>query len=87
MNDIVIHPDGMIQFIHDDDLTALFPAEQKTVRRASHVEPTASGEWTADLSPVGGPVLGPFTRRADALRAEVEWLDARMARGPVKFES
>ena len=32
------------------------------IRRASHVEPDEAGRWWADLSPVGGPRLGPFAR-------------------------
>lgn len=44
------------------------------IRRASHVEPTPEGEWIADLSPVHGPSLGPFSTRGDALQAEQEWL-------------
>ena len=38
--------------------------------------PTADGRWTADLRPVGGPVLGPFARRSEALEAERAWLEA-----------
>ena len=30
------------------------------IKRASHVEPDGLGRWHADLSPVGGPFLGPF---------------------------
>ena len=30
--------------------------------------------WWADLSPVKGPKLGPFSRRSDALQAENYWL-------------
>nr|WP_145059933.1 hypothetical protein [Lignipirellula cremea] len=47
-----------------------------TIRRGSHVEPTSDGRWTADLEPVGGPVLGPFGRRSEALAAERDWLAA-----------
>jgi hypothetical protein len=47
-----------------------------TIRRASHVEPDERGKWRADLSPVGGPLLGPFDRRGDALATEEEWLDS-----------
>lgn len=43
--------------------------------RASHVEPTSDGQWTADMGPVGGPVLGPYTLRSEALAAEVAWLE------------
>lgn len=32
--------------------------------------------WWADLSPVNGPLLGPFLSRSSALEAEVEWLHA-----------
>jgi hypothetical protein len=45
-----------------------------TIRRGSHVEPTDSGQWLCDLSPVDGPVLGPFTQRSEALEAEGRWL-------------
>ncbi len=47
--------------------------------RASHVEPTPEGEWTADLSPVAGPVLGPYAKRSEALAAEVAWLERWIA--------
>lgn len=74
---------GVIRFIHDDDLTAAMRAEEVgsiSISRASHVEPTADGTgWTADMAPVGGPVLtaddgGPFRTRAEALAAEHAWL-------------
>jgi len=43
-------------------------------RRGSHVEPDSAGHWTADLSPVGDPILGPFATRSEALAAEIAWL-------------
>ena len=45
------------------------------IERASHVEPTTEGQWVADLSPVGGPTLGPFDNRGQALAAEAAWLE------------
>ena len=45
------------------------------IKRASTVEPDAEGLWTADLAPVGGPKLGPFELRANAIAAEVAWLE------------
>jgi hypothetical protein len=45
------------------------------VERGSHVEPDESGAWWADLSPVQGPRLGPFSSRSEALIAEVHWLE------------
>ena len=38
--------------------------------------PTDDGQWTADLSAVSGPVLGPFPLRSDALAAEVDWIES-----------
>jgi len=50
-----------------------------SIQRASHVEPDAAGQWWADLSPVGGPDLGPFALRSQALAAENCWLDAHLS--------
>ena len=69
-----ISPDGTIRFIYSDALQPMLELGQPTVRRASHVEPTDTGRWTADLSPVDGPVLGPFALRKQALEAEIAWL-------------
>jgi len=44
------------------------------VRRGGRVEPDGRGAWWADLSPVGGPALGPFPTRSEAVAAEVDWL-------------
>ena len=71
--DLVVSPAGAIAAIYSEamDLAALGPL---VIRRASHVEPDARGGWSADLSPVSGPVLGPFSTRSAALAAEVAWL-------------
>ena len=45
------------------------------IQRASQVEPDHLGLWYADLSLSNGPVLGPFARRADAIAAEIAWLE------------
>lgn len=79
--DILVGPDGEVRFVHDDDLAVAFADEQTDTRRASHVEPDGKGGWTADMLPVGGPVLGPFARRDEALAAEIAWLKEAMARG------
>ncbi|WP_242687916.1 hypothetical protein [Alienimonas californiensis] len=50
--------------------------------RASHVEPADGGVWTADLSPSGGPVLGPFPLRSEALTAEADWLIRKLLNPP-----
>ena len=51
---------------------------EQTVARASHVEPHRAGGWTADMNPSGGPVLGPYPLRSDALAAERAWLTANL---------
>lgn len=73
--DLLINPRGTIATIYDE-MIDLAPLGAVTIRRASHVEPDAQGRWTADLSPVGGPVLGPFVLRSTALDAERAWLSA-----------
>jgi hypothetical protein len=70
---------GAVRLLHDDDLAGLYQHGQVQLRRASHVEPTPDGRWTADLAPVNGPVLGPFPFRFQALQAERDWLEPRLA--------
>ena len=70
---LYINPDGHCQAIYDETLD-LRQLGQPTISRASHVEPTAEGNWTADLAPVDGPLLGPFATRSQALDAEWAWL-------------
>ena len=81
--ELIVDPDGGIRFIHNDDVADLFTAQERRTSRASHVEPDDSGGWTADMSPVNGPVLGPFARRQEALDAEVTWLRSAMVAGLV----
>ncbi|QOV88444.1 hypothetical protein [Humisphaera borealis] len=70
---LLILPDGTAKCVYAEtiDLNRLGDI---AVTRASHVEPDSQGQWWADLSPVSGPALGPFTRRSDALAAETDWL-------------
>lgn len=71
---ITISPQGVVRCLYHErfDLASL---GRVTIERASHVEPDQSGQWSADLSPVGGPTLGPFAKRSKALAAEVAWLN------------
>lgn len=36
--------------------------------------PLPEDAWWADMTLSGGPVLGPFSTRQEALEAEIEWL-------------
>ena len=71
--EIIIGTGGNGRCVYGDSIP-LRLIGRTNIRRASHVEPTKTGEWTADLSPVDGPLLGPFETRALALAAEAEWL-------------
>jgi hypothetical protein len=71
---IEVRPDGSMKMLYDDSLKSLMDEGKTEVARASDVEPDGKGGWTADLTRVGGPVLGPFPLREDALTAEKEWL-------------
>jgi hypothetical protein len=77
----VLIKDGTVQFVYNDQIAqALKSMGTISIRRASHVEPTEDGRWTADLSPVSGTplVLGPFSTRQEALDAEVKWLSEHL---------
>lgn len=74
-----VDPDGTLAAVYTEALD-LGDVGRASIGRASHVEPTPEGTWTADLSPVAGPVLGPFAKRSEALTAEVAWLEAWLAR-------
>jgi hypothetical protein len=73
---VTFEVDGRIKFIYDDFVAEITrEVGQLNIRRASHVEPTGpDGLWLADMSPVGGPALGPFMTRTIALQEERLWL-------------
>lgn len=70
---ILISPAGEVTLLYQEhvSLTALGPHQ---IRRVSRVEPDDRGRWYADLSPCGGPRLGPYALRSQALAAEVRWI-------------
>jgi hypothetical protein len=78
---LVISPGGAIRCVYSEaiDLAAL---GRPSIVRASSVEPTPDGRWTADMGLLLGPVLGPFDRRSEALAAEQAWLDQHWLNRP-----
>ena len=74
---MVIDAHGQVRCLYGEaiDLRCL---GELTIRRASHVEPEGNG-WYADLSPVNGPILGPFFQRSQALQAERLWIEQHLS--------
>lgn len=74
MIEIVINKGTAKAIYSDAVLDYLEVLGKPEIKRASYVEPGKDG-WTADLSLSGGPVLGPFRTRGEAVKAELEWLN------------
>ena len=77
---LVISPGGAVRCIYAEEID-LATLGSPAITRASHVEPTPDGRWLADVSPAGGPKLGPFLLRSQALAAETSWLEAHWLLG------
>ena len=81
--ELVVGREGGVRCIYDEALDLREIGTLK-ITRASHVEPDAAGYWWADMGPSGGPVLGPYGSRSEALRAERGWLnDCGTLRRPI----
>jgi hypothetical protein len=74
--EMVVGADGLVRCIYGEELD-LREIGRLQITRASHVEPDAEGYWWADMGPSGGPVLGPYGSRTEALGAERGWLAGR----------
>ena len=70
---LLIRPDGSVRCLYDEVLELGLLGEFE-IQRASHVEPDEQGCWWAEMSPVSGPKLGPFSCRSQTLQAEHRWL-------------
>ena len=79
---ISIEDGGRVRLVYSDELACLLGEGAAVIRRASHVEPAEGGGWTADMGPSGGPVLGPFALRSEALAAEYLWIERNVIAGP-----
>lgn len=75
---IVVKADGSVSCLYGEEID-LSTIGSMSARRASHVEPEGE-EWFADMSPVGGPKLGPFRKRSEALAAEIKWMEDFLCR-------
>ena len=71
MMDLFFAPNGAVKAIYTEEID-LRSLGTPTITRASHVEPDETGQWFAQI--IDGPVLGPFSKRSEALAAEVDWL-------------
>ena len=81
--ELVVGAGGGVRCIYDEALD-LREIGKLQITRASHVEPDRDGFWWADMGPVDGPVLGPYSSRTEALGAERGWLnDCGTLRRPI----
>ena len=71
--ELLIAASGQVRCIYSEEID-LAVLGTLSISRGSHVEPDENGQWLVDLSPVGGPKLGPFAARSVALAEEVAWL-------------
>jgi hypothetical protein len=78
---LVVELGGLVRCLYGEAV-GLASLGALSIRRASHVEPDPEGAWWADLSPVGGPRLGPFAQRSRALAAEQAWLERNWLEPP-----
>ena len=72
---LVIPPNGNVRCLYGEEIP-LNNIGPLSIQRGSHVEPNETGDWLADLSPLNGPVLGPFRQRSEALQAERVWIES-----------
>lgn len=73
--ELVVTSQGIVRCLYGEQIV-LSALGTPLIERASRVEPTKEGAWCADLALIGGPTLGPYPTRSDALAAEVAWLRA-----------
>lgn len=76
---VVIDRTGTITTLYTEFLN-LAALGAQNIARASHVEPDADGHWFAEIRE--GPRLGPFARRSEAIKAEVDWLTEHRLNAP-----
>jgi hypothetical protein len=70
---LIVSASGEMRCLYGEEIP-LATLGSLSIVRASYVEPNREGLWFADLSPVGGPQLGPHEHRSLALEEERKWL-------------
>ena len=80
--DMLVLSDGTVRAVYAEDIE-LAVLGRTVITRASYIEPDEQGKWIADLTPVSGPVLGPFQQRSQAFAAEHAWLEASWLIRPI----
>ena len=78
---LIITPGGAVRCVYSEEID-LQTLGSPAISRASRVEPDQHGRWLADLSPIAGPILGPFDLRSEALAAEQAWLEVNWLNQP-----
>ena len=71
---LLISPQGTVHCVYSEAID-LATIGRLAISRGSYVEPNVAGQWLVDLSPVNGPLLGPFAQWSAALEAEMDWLE------------
>lgn len=80
--DVVVDEAGALTFVWHDALAELVPAGYTCdIQRASHVEPTPDGRWTADMRPTFLGLMTEAQRGAFGASAGPQWFD-RLTLGP-----
>ena len=82
--DIVITETGTARFIYSDDAADALGAPRCascSITRASHVEPTTDGRWTADMRPAFFDLMSEQQRGAFGAAHGDEWTQ-RLVLGP-----
>lgn len=82
---LIVEAGGQVRCVYGEEID-LHALGDLSIDRGSHVEPTPDGKWTADLSPVKGPRLGPFRCRSEALAAEQNWLESNWLSPTPRFQ-
>lgn len=78
---IKITPQGRVMLLYEEEVgLAEALGGKHVITRASHVEPDHKGDWWARMIvPESGLItLGPFSKRSEALKAEIQYLETNL---------